>query len=220
MKKVIEIIIILLTGWSSHAQNINWQAQDEQQPNAVYLNIGYDFGATAQLGYSRAIATFRPILFTLDYSAPMGENWTDDFKVRYGGQIELLQVNNFGISANIISNFRRHETELVRIVSFGTELSALLGYYRPGWHLAGEFGFDKAISTHLKHSDVMKDDYADIKDGWYLPTGGHYFYGLQMGKSIGKSFEASLRLGATDAQGNDENDIIPYYLQLGFNKRF
>ncbi len=108
----------------------------------------------------------------------------------------------------------------MRIESFGSDIAAPGRILQTTWHAAGEFGFDKSITSYLKHSDVMKADFPGIRDGWYIPTGGHYYYGIQAGKTIGESFDLSLRLGATNAQDNDENDVVPYYLQLGLGMRF
>jgi hypothetical protein len=96
----------------------------------------------------------------------------------------------------------------------------LAGYYKPTWHAAGEFGFDKSITSHLKHSDIMRTNYPEIRDGWYIPSGGHYYYGIQAGKSLGEYLDLSLRLGATNAQDDDENAVLPYYLQLGLGIKF
>ena len=221
MKKIIIAIILLLAvAKISNAQNVNWRWLNEEKPNYVYLNFGYDYALTTQVGYSRAIKTFKPVLLTLDYSFPMGENLFDDFKIRYGGQIELLEYKSFSASAKILGNFRRTETEMGKIAGFGAEISGLVGYYKPTWHIAAEFGFDKSITSNLKHSDIMKDIYPNIQDGWYIPSGGNYFYGIQASKSIKKSYDISLRLGATNAQGNDENAMLPYYAQIGLIKRF
>lgn len=221
MKKIIIAIILLMAvAKISNAQNVNWRWLNEEKQNYVYLNFGYEFGMTTQLGYSRTIKTFKPVLLTLDYSFPMGENLFDDFKIRYGGQIELLEFKSFSASAKVLGNFRRTETEMVRIASFGAEISGLVGYYKPTWHIAAEFGFDKSITSNLKHSDVMKDNFTEITDGWYIPSGGQYFYGIQASKTIGESLDISLRVGATNAQGKDENALLPYYAQLGLIKMF
>jgi hypothetical protein len=66
----------------------------------------------------------------------------------------------------------------------------------------------------------MKAKFPDIKDGWYVPTGGHYYYGVQGGKTLGETLDLNLRLGATSAQFHDEDALIPYYLQLGMGVRF
>ena len=215
MKKIIIILITALSVYSINAQSINWQSIDKDQKNIVYLNFGYDFGMTTQFGYGRKIETFRPILLTADYSMPMGKDLVDDFKLRIGGQISIFERNNFIASAKIYGIFRRHQTKLVRMASFGSETAVILGYYKPKWHIAGEFGFDKSIVTHLKHSDIMKDNFPAIADGWFIPSGGHFYYGIQGSKTIGNNFDLSLRVGMTNAQFNDKNAIMPIYTQFG-----
>ena len=221
MKNLIIAALLFITIIEGNfAQNLNWRALNPEQPNMVYLNIGYDFGMTTQIGYSRSLKAFKPISLLADYSFPMGENVFDDLKIRLGGQIELYEINGFSVSTKLLANIRRHETDLVRMAGFGTELSLVAGYYKPGWFVAGEFGLDKSIITNLEHSDIMKEKYPEIKDGWYIPSGGNYFYGIQAGKSLGNTMELSLRFGFTDAQGKDEDSLLPYYGQIGLIKKF
>jgi hypothetical protein len=221
MKKIITLLFIAMAVLEAgYSQNVNWRSLGADQRNAIQINLGYDFGATAQVGYTRSFAWIRPVVVALDYSFPMGSDLLDDFKVRLGGQIEIVEIGGFSATIKISSVFRQYQSALVRIESFGSDLAALAGYYKPTWHAAGEFGFDKSITSYLKHSDVMKADFPGIRDGWYIPTGGHYYYGIQAGKTIGESFDLSLRLGATNAQDNNANDVVPYYLQLGLGMRF
>ena len=219
MKYLLAIFIIFSMSFS-YAQNVNWSSFQDGSKSLIYLNTGYDFGLTTQVGYGHQIDLLRPTLLTLDYSSPMGENLVDDFKVRFGGQVSIYEMGNFTFSAKVYGVFRRHQTKLVRMVGFGSELSALVGYYKPTWHLAGELGFDKSIVTHLKHSDVMRENFSKISDGWFIPSGGHFFYGIQGSKTIGNRFELSLRAGATNAQFKDEDALLPYYTQLGLVYRF
>ena len=221
MKNIIAAMIIMMAvSEAGYSQNNNWRSLREDQRNVVQLNGGYDFGATAQVGYARSFSLIRPIVVGLDYSFPMGNNLTDDFKVRLGGQMEIVEIGGFSATIKIYSNFRRYQMQLVRIVSFGSDFGLLAGYYTSTWYAAGEFGFDKAIVSQLKHSDIMRANFPGIRDGWYIPTGGNYYYGIQGGKTIGETFEISLRLGATSAQDHDENAAIPLYLQLGLGMRF
>lgn len=210
------VIAIACVGHLS-SQNLNWSIIQEDHQNLIYVNFGYDFGMTAQVGYGRIIHAFRPIVLTADYSFPMGENLFDDFKTKLGGQISVLEKNNFILSAKVYGIFRRHQTSLVRMASFGSELAALAGYYKSTWHVAGEFGFDKSTITNLKHSEITRENYPSVTDGWYIPSGGHFFYGIQGSMALGKSkdLEISVRVGATNAQSKDENAILPYYTQLG-----
>ena len=204
----------------SVSQNINWRALREDNPNIVQLNAGYDFGVTTQLGYYRAFTMIKPAMVGLDFSFPMGNNLLDDFKVRLGGQVEVVEFHGFSATIKISSVFRRYQTELVRIVSFGSDFAVLAGYCTPTWSIGGEFGFDKSITSQFKNSEIMRAYFPATKDGWYVPTGGHYYYGMQGGKTIGESFDLSLRLGATRAQFNDENAVLPLYFQMGLGVRF
>lgn len=216
-KAVMVAMVLVEVGY---AQNINWRSMGEEQRNVVQMNVGYDFGATAQVGYARSFTVIRPVIVGLDYSFPMGSTLTDDFKVRLGGQVEVVEIEGFSATIKIFSIFRRYQMPLVRIVSFGSDFGLLAGYYASTWYAAGEVGFDKATATQLKHSDTMKANFPGIRDGWYVPTGGNWYYGIQGGKTIGETLEVSLRLGATNAQDDDENAAIPLYLQLGLGVRF
>lgn len=215
------LVVFLIMNLSiSYAQNINWSSKIDDHRSLVYLNFGYDFGVVTQVGYGKKVEIGRPIIFTLDYSAPQGKERLDDFKVRVGGVTPLYEQGNFVFSMKVYGSFRRHHTRNVRMASFGSEFSGLVGYYQPAWHLAAEFGFDKAIVTQLKHAENMRDNFPAISDGWFVPSGGNFFYGIQGSKSIGKSLEFSYRLGATKAQFNDENALLPYYMQLGLSYNF
>lgn len=221
MKKTI-IACLLLLGSStlSFAQIINWKSLQADQPNLLSLQLGYDFGITTQIAYNRVLNTTKPMALSLDYSFPMGKRIADDFKIRLGGQMEVLAWNGWSLTAKAAAVSRRQATSLIRLQNFGAELALQLGYYRPTWHIAGAFGFDKSIITHLKHTDIIRDKHPTIKDGWLIPVGGHFFYGILGSKTIGKTLELSLRAGFTNAQGNDENAILPYYAQVGLTKKF
>lgn len=220
MKKIITVLMLVISVNYSSAQNINWQSINKDQKSITYLNFGYNFGMITQIGYGYKSDAFRPIVLTADYSFPMGENLFDDFKIRLGGQISIFEKRNFILSAKIYGIFRRHQTSLVRMASFGSELSAIAGYYKPTWYIAGEFGFDKSIITHLKHSNIMLDNSPLITDGWFISSGGNFFYGVQGSKTLGKSLEISLRVGATNAQFKDENSLLPFYALLGIVWKF
>jgi hypothetical protein len=221
MKNLAKLMLVVVAlANAGYSQNVNWRSLREDQPNIIRFNFGYDYGVTAQLGYNRLFTMIRPVVVGLDLSVPMGNVLLDDFKVRLGGQMEIVDLDGFSAAIKISSVFRRYQTQLVRIASFGSDFGLVAGYYSPSWYAAGEFGFDKSITSYLKHSDVMKAYFPGIKDGWYIPSGGNYYYGIQGGKTIGDSFDLSLRLGATTAQDHDENAVLPYYAQLGLGMRF
>ncbi len=214
------LLIAMALAEGAYSQNINWRSLGEDRRNILQVTVGYDYGATAQLGYNRAFTLIRPVVVGVDFSVPMGDVLVDDFKARIGGQMEIVQAGGFSATIKISSPFRRYQTPLVRIVSFGADFGAVAGYYASTWYAAGEFGFDKAVTSYLKNSDIMKASYPAIRDGWYVPTGGNFYYGIQGGKTIGETLELSLRLGATYAQFDDENAVLPYFAQLGLGVRF
>lgn len=214
------LTIILTVACTGQAQTINWRALHEGHENVVRFNAGYDYGATTQIGYCRAVDLFRPAVLGVEYSFPMGKELFDDFKVRLGGQIEVLTLGGFSTTVKVYSVFRRHETSLVRIASFGSDLGVAMGYYQPVWFIGGEFGFDKAITSHLKHSGIMRASFPGIRDGWLVPTGGNFHYGLEGGVTVGALVDLSVRIGATRAQGQDVDAVIPLYLQVGVGVQF
>ncbi len=219
-RMLVGLLLVTLASATSYTQNVNWRSLQSDQRNLVQFDFGYDYGATVQIGYSRAFNWFRPVVVGMDYSSPMGRNLVDDFKVRLAGQIEVIQLDGFSTTLKLMSSLRRYENQMVRIVSFGSDFTFVTGYYASTWHAAGEFGFDKSIVSHLKHSDIMRDNFPTIRDGWFIPTGGNYYYGIQAGKTLGETYALSLRLGATNAQFDDEDAVVPYYVQVGLGIRF
>lgn len=214
MKYLLTLFSICSLGLA-RTQNINWASTDKPQNNLLYVNFGYDYGVTTQLGYGRKLNTFKSMVVTADYSFPMGNSLMDDFKIRIGGQMPIYGFKNFQFSVKLNGVYRRHQTVLVSMNSIGSEIALLFGIYKPKWHLAAEGGYDNAGATHLNHSDKMKVIYPSIKDGWYSSTGGNFFYGIQGSKTIDEKIGLSLRLGATTARLKDQNPLIPIYLQLG-----
>jgi hypothetical protein len=216
---LIAVAIILLTAGTTIAQNINWRSLEASQKHVINVNVGIDNSASFGIGYGWMFSTKLPLMLNTEFSLPSGKNLIDDFKLKIGGQSEVLKLGNFSATVKAFGIIRRYQSEFVRLWNFGSEFSAVTGYYKPRWHVAGEFGFDKAISTHVANSDELKKYYPTIRDGWYVPTGGNYFYGIQSGLSF-KKMDTNIRIGKTIAQGFETSALFPYYLQVGVNRRF
>ncbi len=212
--------ILFLSTICAKAQNINWNSISSENKNLSTLDFGYDFGLTSQIGFYKLIPKTKPFYLGIDVSAPMGNVILDDFKLRINGLFKVYQINNYILSAKVSTNFKRHETEMVRMASFGSELSLKIGYYRPKWHVSTEFGHQKSISTHLKHSSKIRANYPDIKDGWYVPTGGNFHFGISGSKSINSTLALSFKTGIIMTELKDEKATIPMYGQLGLIKQF
>lgn len=222
MKNLIITLGILATFIISNAglsQQINWRSLNNDKKHFVNINAGWDYATVAGIGYGEKLPFKWPIVANVEYSAAFGENMLDDFKTKLGGQSEVYTINNFSIALKAYGIFRQYKNDYVQMASFGSEFSANIGYYKPKWFVAGEFGFDKAIATHIKNSDIMKDMYPDSEDGWYVPTGGNFFYGLTGGYSF-KTVDLYLEIGKAITQDFKTSPTIPYYAEVGVNLKF
>jgi hypothetical protein len=201
------------------AQTINWATLKEEK-HIVNANLGLENGVIYGLGYGHHFRTdLFPIVANIEYSIPSGNKVFDDFKTKIGMQISWIELHHFQFSTKFHGVFRRYENELVRLVNFGSDLAGIAGYYRSHWFAAAEVGFDKAIVTNFKHSNVYKDQYPGVVDGWYEPaTGGNFYYGLQTGVSF-KHKDLYLKAGKIITQDFKTEPLLPYYAQLGLNFR-
>lgn len=214
------VILIALTFFIQiigYSQTINWNNLKKEQTHIINTNIGWDYSINYGVGYGYQIKSELPIVLNIEFSVPSGNNLLDDVKTKIGGQIRVFQLNNFTFITKIQGIFRRYENPSVRLVNFGSDMSGTIGYYKPKWYIATEIGFDKAIITHFKHSQLVKDNFPTIQDGWYEPsTGGNFYYGLQTGFSF-KKHDIYLKIGKVLTQDFKTTPLIPYYAQLGYN---
>jgi hypothetical protein len=208
--------ILLLSTFNATAQTINWKALQKEQKHIASVNIGVDYAFTYSAGYGYKLTSKRPIILNASFSLPSGENIADDYKTKIGGQINWLKSGNFYFSSKLHGIFRRFENSYARLVNFGADISTTVGYYKQHWFVATDAGFDKAIITHFKHSNLYKENFPAVKDGWYEPaTGGNFYYGLQGGYSIKKA-DIYLRAGKLIEQDFQTSPILPFYAELGF----
>ena len=205
---IVATIAFLGMAISAHSQSINWQAFKPEQKHSLQFQTGWDYGVTFGLGYGYKFNTKMPILANIEYSFPAGNNLFDDFKTRIGGQVEVLRRGSFSATVKAYCPIRRFENNQVTFFNFGSEFSGVAGFYRRKWFVAGEFGFDKAVATHVKHSQRALDNYPGLQNGWYVPTGGNYFFGLQTGISI-RASDISLKAGKLVSQGFKNAPFVP-----------
>jgi len=218
VKNILFIISFFFFAKITNAQTINWASLKSKQKHLLNINTGWEYGFVYGMGYGYKLKTKLPIIIDGEYSFPSGKNIVDDFKTKVGGKIRLYQINNFQLSANVYGVFRRFENPLVRLANFGSDLSGVIGYYKSKWFLAWEIGFDKAIVSHFKHSELFKTTiYSNVKDGWFEPsTGGNFYYGIQSGISF-KQHDIYLKAGRMITQDFRTTPLIPFYAQLGYN---
>ncbi len=219
IKKIVLAVALLIS--VSPAQTVNWARANDNNEFMLNAKLGFEYGATLGLEFGYQIKTeLFPIILNVEYSFPSGMNLTDDFKTRIGGQIRLFEYNNIQISGQLHGIFRRFENDFARLLNFGADAAGVLGYYRNSWFVAGEFGFDKAIVTHFKHTENYLSQYPEAKGGWYQPAqGGNYFYGLQGGVSFWNQ-DIFIRAGKQITQDFKTEPMIPFFGQVGYNIKF
>lgn len=202
------------------SQNVNWENPAATR-HLIYAGAGADYGVVYYLGYACKIRTKAfPALANIEYSFPSGNKVFDDYKVKLGGQVRLVKLGHFQVTAKVNAVVRRFENNFARLFNFGSDMSGIIGYYRTKWFIAGEAGFDKAIVTNFKHSPVYKSQYAGAQDGWYEPaTGGNFYYGLQGGISFGRH-DLTLKAGRILVQDFKSTPLLPYYGAISYMIRF
>lgn len=202
----------------SFAQNLNWKNLQSSQKHIIYLNLGFDNASSMGIGYGYHLNTKMPVVLNLEYSMPFGDKVFDDLKTKIGGQVNLVRASSFFATVKAYGVIRRFENDFARMINFGSEFSTTMGIYKNKWFATTEFGFDKAIITHVKHSSLMKQYNPEVQTGWYIPTGGNFIYGLQSGYSF-KSNDLYAKVGRTVSQDLKTTPMLPYYFQLGWNVR-
>jgi hypothetical protein len=220
MKSIRNIItlIILFSSVTAFGQTLNWRTI-ENQKHIANINASYDYGATAGLSYGYKVKIKIPVVFGAEVSIPFGNKILDDFKTKVGVQAEVYHAGNFSAIIKANGVFRQSTTAFVRMDNFGSEFLLTAGHFKSSWHIAADFGFDKAITTHIKNSSLMREYYPAVQDGWYIPTGGNFMYGIQGGVAL-NNYDVYLKIGKTLTQDFKTTPLIPYYLHLGINARF
>jgi hypothetical protein len=214
---IIVILLWLLSFTTTLAQTINWKNLKKEEKHLLNATVGWEHGLVYGVAYGYKLKTKLPIVVDASFSIPSGETVFDDFKTKIGGQINVYQINNFHFNASLHGIYRRYENPLVTLQNFGADATVIIGYYKPKWFTAIELGFDKAIVTHFKHTEIYREVYPAVKDGWYEPsTGGNANYGIQGGYSFHRN-DITLRLGKVISQDFKTEPMVPFYIQLGYN---
>lgn len=217
MKIIIAVMAIVLTSMLAKAQTLNWNNLSDDQKHIINLNAGVAYGTIFGVGYGYHVKSKLPLVLNAEWSTPAGKNLFDDFTTKAGAQARLFEWKSFCLSAEAKGIFRRYESPYVRLLNFGSEFSGTLGYYRHSWFVGAQFGFDKAIVTQFKNSELLLENNPGLQNGWYEPaTGGNFFYGLQGGCSFSQ-FDIYAKAGKVIQQDFETSPLLPFYAQVGAN---
>lgn len=188
--------------------------------NQLYTTFGLDPALVASVGYGRVVPLLgRSWQLGAEVGIVAASFDTRDFRARLQARTTLLRWRSLRLVGSAAFITRGTENSIYRALNFGSDFTGTAGVYRPRWFLAGEFGFDKAIITHVTHSDWYRTYfYPEAKDGWYLTGGGTFHYGAAGGVALGPT-ELELRAGWLRTE--DFNDMMPpMYASLGLGIRF
>lgn len=202
------------------AQEVNFGALDSEQPNMVHINTGLEYAFVAGVGYSRIFRVFdRHLVLTGDLRLPYAKLDFSDYRVRVGVMAPIVGKQAWKLAGRIVPTLRGVKNDLARLTNLGVDVGFVGGYYAKRWFVAGELGFDWAITTHIKHSNQFRSTvYEDAKDGWYAIAGGNVYYGLLGGYSF-RFVDIVLR-GGQARNLKFKAQTIPFYATLGVNVRF
>ena len=178
--------LALVAGEAAAQWNV---ARFETNRNRVYTTFGLDPAFVGSAGYARVVSVMdHDFQFSGDAGLATASMDVRDFRARLGLQTSLVRWRSARLTGSATFISRGTDNLIYRGFNFGADVTGAVGVYRPRWFAAGEFGKDKAIITHVTHSDwYRRYGYAGAKDGWYLDAGGTYHYGVAGGYSIGRT---------------------------------
>jgi hypothetical protein len=195
-------------------------ARFDESSNRVYTTFGLDPAFVTSVGYARVIPVRgHAIQVAAEAGVASAEVGVRDFRARLEVQSSIVQWRSLRLTGSASFITRGIDNTVYRGVNFGADLTGAVGFYRPAWFAAAEFGKDKAVITHVKHTDWYRTNfYPDAKDGWYLDAGGTYHYGVRAGFAVG-SAELTARAGFLSSE--HFNDVTPpFYGSVGLGFGF
>lgn len=217
MRRISSITIgILLTAIAAADATAQWNfARFGTERTRVYTTFGLDPAFVTSVGYGKVGSLMgHDMQLTGDVGVVTARFDTRDFRARLGTQTSLLRWRSVNLTGSATFITRGTDNSIYRGFNFGADLSGTIGVYRATWFAAGEGGFDKAIITHVTHSDWYRANfYPDAKDGWYLDAGGTYHYGLIGGYAIGRA-ELMGRVGWLRTERFNQS-MPPLYASVG-----
>ncbi len=210
---------VLLSAFWARDAAAQWNvARFGEEPNRVYTAFGLDPAFVTTLGYGRAVSVKgHAFQVTGDFGVVTARLDARDFRLRLGVQTYLARRGSLYLTGSAAAITRGTENVIYRGLDFGADVTGTLGVYRRRWFAAGEFGKDKAVITHVEHTDWYRQNYyPDAKDGWYLDAGGTFHFGLVAGLTLGRA-ELHGRCGFLRTEDfNDMNPPLYANVGLGF----
>ena len=188
--------------------------------NRVFASFGLDPALVVSLGYGHVLpVASHNFELVGDVGVVAARLDPHDFRVRLGTQTSLVRWRSLNLTGSATFITRGTENTIYRGLNFGSDFTGTLGAYGHRGFAAAEFGFDKAIITHVTNSAWYRTNfYPDAKDGWYLTGGGTYHSGLAAGLALGRA-EVVGRAGLRRSE-NFKEVMPPMYGSIGLGFGF
>jgi hypothetical protein len=216
------VILGLLAPTATRAQEVNLGGLD-QASNVVHVRTGAEYGFVASAGYGRVVSFMdRQLVLGGDFTLPWAGLDLSDYRLRVSALVPILGGlggRRWKLAGSIAPTVRGTKNDISRMTDVGADLAVVGGYYSRHWFVAGELGFDWAMSTYVDHTDAYRSlVYAGARDGWYANPGGNLRAGLQGGASFGR-YDIILRLGQVRDTGGGP-PLLPFYGTLALDTRW
>ncbi len=101
----------------------------------------------------------------------MGEDLLDDVKTSVDLAYNLYEINNFIADTAISFQYKRDQNLFLKKHNLGLKSALGFDYYQEKWFLKIKYSFDKSMIAHFKHTDIVRENYLEISDGWYKSLG-------------------------------------------------
>ena len=212
------VVVTLLFPATAIAERLD--AAEREPANTAEIRVGYDQAFVAQLGYSRTTSLLgHAVVLDGEVTLPWDTPDVDDFRVRVGAAVPLLDSGRWSLRARVAPTVRGNDNATARLLGVGADLSVLGGYRASSWFIGAEAGLDAELATYIIPSDAYRMRvYDGAREGWYSATEGTLRYGLHAGATLGRG-ELSLRVGqmyTTDLTPT----LLPLFATAGYGRRW
>jgi len=223
MRRLLRAVVlaaVVMAPFAARAQEVNLSRLDDEAQNRVHVRTGAEYGFVAGVGYERTVSLLeRRLMLTGDVALPWAGLDASDYRVRVGALVPIVGTRRWRLGGTFAPTVRGTKNDINRMTSVGTDLGVEGGFYARHWFVAGEVGFDWAITTYIANSDAYRNQvYAGARDGWYAMPGGNLRYGLQTGASFGR-YDLVLRAGKMVDIGGAP-PMLPFYGTLMVDVRW
>jgi hypothetical protein len=219
MKTLILAVSLLFVSLDARAQQINLSSLDAE-PNRVHVTTGAEHAFVAGAGYSRILPFLdRQIVLGADATLPWAGIDVSDYRLRASALVPIVGTQRWKLAASLAPIVRGTHNKISTLTDVGLDVGMVGGFYTRRIFIAGELGFDAALSTHVTHSDEYRMNvHPDAVDGWYASPGGNLRAGVQAGVAFAR-YDVMLRIGQVrDVDGNAP--LLPFYGTITAGSRF